>query len=87
MEQDARVNPILAAARLMDQNQLQLAQALKQGSAQNSALANFRASLRDAFLSWKENSLQFRRRVFCFCFLFLRFSVVCVAKAPWIGSS
>ncbi|CAJ1452663.1 unnamed protein product [Effrenium voratum] len=46
-----------ASCRLMDQNQLQLAQALKQGSAQNSALANFRASLRDAFLSWKGVSL------------------------------
>lgn len=37
----------------MDQNQLQLAQALKQGSEEISAWQSLRNSLKDAFLHWK----------------------------------
>ena len=39
--------------RLMDQNQLQLAQALKEGSEQSGTWHSIRASLRDAFLACK----------------------------------
>ena len=39
--------------RLMDQNQLQLAQALKEGSEQSGTWHSLRASLRDAFLACK----------------------------------
>ena len=46
-----------ASCRLMDQNQLQLAQALKEGSEQKGAVANLRASLREAFLHCKGVSL------------------------------
>ena len=46
-----------ASCRLMDQNQLQLAQALKEGSEQKGTLASLRASLREAFLYWKGVSL------------------------------
>lgn len=47
-----------ASCRLMDQNQLQLAQALKQGSEEISAWQSLRNSLKDAFLHWKGISLE-----------------------------
>ncbi|CAL1139708.1 unnamed protein product [Cladocopium goreaui] len=47
-----------ASCRLMDQNQLQLAQALKEGSEQSGTWHSLRASLRDAFLACKGVSLQ-----------------------------
>ena len=47
-----------ASCRLMDQNQLQLAQALKEGSEQSGTWHTLRTSLRDAILSWKGVSLQ-----------------------------
>ncbi|CAE7518927.1 ads-1 [Symbiodinium sp. CCMP2456] len=46
-----------ASCRLMDQNQLELAQALKEGSEQKTASSNLRASLREAYLYCKGVSL------------------------------
>ncbi len=42
----------------MDQNQLQLAQALKEGSEQSGTWHTLRTSLRDAILSWKGPTVQ-----------------------------